>query len=112
MENSQHLPVIGANDVSNYVVCPEAWRLKYQGFGEKYPTEEVAVGKKLRQDWAKEHDLATQLRTYTKIAYLLLVALVIVVFLLDQHRENAKINSGLGSSTVAGTVENLESFSK
>lgn len=94
MDQSQELPIIGANDVSNYVVCPEAWRLKYQGFGEKQATEEIAVGKKLRQDWAKEHDLATQLRKYTKITYLLLVALVIVVFLLDQRREDARNTSG------------------
>lgn len=75
------LRTITATDVANYVVCPEAWRLKFFGIGRKRNTKTEVHG--LRQNWVKQQDLSTQLRFYTKVAYALLVAIVVVIFLLD-----------------------------
>ncbi len=91
MTQEKRTRIIGAHDVGNYVVCPEAWRLKYVGFGEGRPesgdsTAPPDQGKRLREEWAHEQEIANQLKRYAKIVYLLLFALVIVVFLLDQQR--------------------------
>jgi hypothetical protein len=79
--------IISANDVSNYVVCPEAWRLKYLAGGARRPSPRESTGQLLRTAWFKQQDLSARLRYYTKIAYALLVALVVVVFLLDQRQQ-------------------------
>ncbi len=91
---SQKGRVIGANDVSNYVVCPEAWRLKYFGHGTKSQDETENAGKKLREEWVIEHDLSRQLKRYAKVAYFLLVAVVIVTFVLDQKYSAFRSDKG------------------
>jgi hypothetical protein len=84
-DSGKKLFTITASDVANYVVCPEAWRLKMGGHGHKIQNTRVAEVGKLRDQWVKDQDLSTKLRYYTKIAYALLVAVVIVVFILDKR---------------------------
>jgi hypothetical protein len=87
-ETEKH--IITAEEVANYVVCPEAWRLKYLHRAKTQYTERSKHAGELRKEWSKAHDLSLTLKAYAKIAYLLLVGLVIVVFLLDQHRGSNK----------------------
>lgn len=76
---------ITASEVANYVVCPEAWRLKRFQDGRKRTTDRSVEGQKRRQDWVEKQDLSEKLRAYTKVAYALLVLIVILVFILDKH---------------------------
>lgn len=77
--------IFSAGDVANYVVCPEAWRLKYFGIARKKHSSREVTGQRLRDEWIEQQDLSTRLRYYTKIAYALLVVLVLVVFILDRR---------------------------
>jgi hypothetical protein len=81
---------ITAEQVANYVVCPEAWRLKYLSneTGTQQP-KRPAAGRKLRREWVEEQDLSTTLRSYAKIVYLLTVLVVIIVFLIDIKRSSS-----------------------
>ena len=97
MNNQSEKLVITAEQVANYVVCPEAWRLKYfekaasriGALGDK-SGEEAAVrtseGQQRRKDWIAQQDHSATLRSYAKLVYLLLLALVVIVFLLDPQR--------------------------
>lgn len=86
---------ITASDLANYVVCPEAWRLKYFGVGRKKMTSRSAEGQKLREEWVQKQDLSARLRLYTKIVYALVVIFVFVVFLLDRQL-SLRLKFGLG----------------
>lgn len=79
--------ILSAAEISNYVVCPEAWRLKYMEQAEYQHGEGTDESKELREDWVRKHDLSTELREYAKIAYLLLLVLTVFVFAWDQVRE-------------------------
>jgi hypothetical protein len=79
--------IISATEVANYVVCPEAWRLKLH---ERKVFVKSTEGEKIRHDWVAQQDTGYQLKKYAKIAYALLVLLVIVVFLLDRQRTEKK----------------------
>jgi hypothetical protein len=84
--------LITSEQVSDYVVCPESWRLKFVD-GDKYSRSirnEEGIIK--RKEWVEQHDLLTSLRKYAKIVYLLLVLLTIIVFLLE-YRRSAKISA-------------------
>ena len=85
--------ILTAEEIANYVVCPEAWRLKYVMHAHKTPAQHSTEGAVRKQAWTKRQDLSRQLSSYAKIAYLLLVALVIIVFLLDQQRAGGLIGS-------------------
>lgn len=81
---------ISAHEVANYVVCPEAWRLKSANKTRPRETKRLTEGRQLRKEWVAESFLYHQLKTYGKTVYLLLVALVISVFLFE-----AKFGKGL-----------------
>ena len=86
--------IISAEEVANYVVCPEAWRLKYIEQSSTRRSSSGSDGTKLRKEWAERQDLSSQLRKYAKIVYMLLVCLVIIVFLLEQRRALLGSQSG------------------
>ncbi len=95
-------PIITAAEVANYVVCPEAWRLKLtlKGAAERQETERTEQSREARKAWVEQQDLSSKLRKYAKIAYLLLFALVITVFLWE-HKRGGNIRGGpksLGTS--------------
>ena len=83
-------PIISASELANYVVCPEAWRLKHEGLGQKQQSARTTESKERKQEWVRQHDLSSTLREYAKIVYFLLLLVVIVVFLLDSQRESNK----------------------
>ena len=79
--------VFTAAEIGNYVVCPEAWRLKFlerERFKKGGDTESAA---QLRREWVEKQDLTSQLREYAKLAFYLLLLVTIVVFLLEFTRE-------------------------
>lgn len=77
-----HPEVIQAIEVANYVVCPEAWRLKYLEHNKRFspPSPE---GKKIREEWISKQDRSAEFRRYAKHAYTLLVLFVFGMFLLE-----------------------------
>lgn len=86
MSEKKNKGVITARDIAAYVVCPEAWRIKLESQTARRETSRTREGQRRRSEWAKSQDLSFQLRNYAKILYLLLVALVIVVFLMEHQR--------------------------
>lgn len=100
--------IISSVEVANYVVCPEAWRLKYVSKENKPARPSVqheAPG--IRKDWVKEQELSRTLRGYAKIVYLLIVLVVIVVFLMDIKRSlNARPQQN--SPTVEASLSTQE----
>ena len=91
-ENTTPL-IFTPSEVANYVVCPEAWRIKT--FGQSPVLNErpgsprgTAETRKVRRDWVAQQDLRSQIRSYTKVVYLLLCLVTTVVFLLEQHRSS------------------------
>jgi hypothetical protein len=78
--------VISGDQISDYVVCPEAWRLKYI-VGEENPRDgRSEEGILKRKEWVEKHDNISTFRNYARIVYLLLLAVVIIVFLLEHQR--------------------------
>ena len=78
---------LSAAEISNYVVCPEAWRLKYIENARYEHGEGTEESKELREEWVRTHDLSSELREYAKIAYLLLLILTVFVFAWDQVKK-------------------------
>ena len=87
MADDQHHRTLSAAEISNYVVCPEAWRLKYIEHARYEHGEGTEESKELREEWVRQHDLSSELREYATIAYLLLFVLAVFVFAWDQVRE-------------------------
>jgi hypothetical protein len=89
---------IHASDVANYVVCPEAWRLKHKINNESteisLPTKGSNEGSELRANWLEKQDLLAQLTEYAKVVYLLIVLLVVVVFLWEHQRMRLEKETG------------------
>ena len=100
VQNPQAKRVITAGDVATYVVCPEAWRLKYVGKQKSQRPPEQISGKELRKEWVQNQDLSAKLASYAKTAYLLLLALVIIVFLWDQKRAAHQREDSESSRTI------------
>jgi hypothetical protein len=101
--------LLTATQLSAYVVCPEAWRLKHL---EKEPSERQVSsrqdrGKAMRKEWVQQQDLSRTLRFYAKVVYLLLVALVIIVFLLEQQRNFRQNEARLGTPYLASPHSDL-----
>ena len=80
------MEIISADQLSTYVVCPEAWRLKYIEKRTEKRNERGQEGAEVKRKWVEKQDLSQQLKTYAKVAYLLLVLITIIAFLLDQKR--------------------------
>lgn len=79
----KHRILITSSDLATYLVCPEAWHLKKQGNKQPRQTEQAKEVKQLRQQWFHDQEVFSQLRSYAKIIFGLLVVVAIVVFLLD-----------------------------
>ena len=96
MTNQDGRTIITAAEVANYVVCPEAWRLKntLRGAAERQETERNEQSREIRKAWVDQQDLSSKLRRYAKIAYLLLFALVITVFVWE-HKRGGNIRSAV-----------------
>jgi len=90
---------ITAEQLSTYVVCPEAWRLKYleSNLEDKAETPNLkqnSKGAEVKKQWFKNQEQSFELRKYAKLVYLLLVMLTIVVFLLDPKKFKIIKNNG------------------
>ena len=89
---------ITAEQLSTYVVCPEAWRLKYLENKLDNKAETLnSEGAEVKKQWFKNQEQSFELRKYAKLVYLLLVTLTIVVFLLDPKKFKL-IKSGLDNT--------------
>lgn len=84
--NGSPTRTISAQDVANYVVCPEAWRLKYSVVRAKKSNTRAVEGRKRRRKWVEDQDLSGRLMHYAKMAYLLVLCVVIIVFLWEHKR--------------------------
>ena len=98
------METITAEQLSNYVVCPEAWRLKYVEKKVETRNERGEKGAELKREWVEKQDLSHQLRSYAKVAYLLLLTLTVIAFLLDQRRLLEKFTSKKIIKLVDGSV--------
>ncbi len=87
MSDDNSKRVLSAAEISNYVVCPEAWRLKYIENTSYKQGEGTEESKELREEWVRTHDLSSELREYAKIAYLLLLVLTVFVSAWDQIKK-------------------------
>jgi CRISPR/Cas system-associated exonuclease Cas4 (RecB family) len=88
MANKDTLEIINVNDVTSYVVCPEAWRLKRlapRNTPRTRSDHEAEVHLK-KKEWISNQELSTQFRSYATILYCLLVLVVTVLFLFDSNR--------------------------
>lgn len=74
------------SELADYVVCPEAWRLKYLVKAKREEAPRSYEGKQQRKQWVERQDLSRSLRRYAKIVYALLVLLVAVVFFWEHKR--------------------------
>lgn len=102
--------LLTATQLSAYVVCPEAWRLKYV---ENEPSERNVSsrqdrGKEMRREWVQQQDLSRTLRFYAKVVYLLLVSLVIIVFLLERQRNSRQYEERPETASPPHSVESSE----
>lgn len=87
MEDRSQYPILSADEIATYVVCPEAWRLKRLDEGRtREETERSVRSRELRKEWVERQELSSKLRRYAKVAFLLLLALAIVVFALEHQR--------------------------
>jgi hypothetical protein len=78
--------IISANELASYVVCPEAWRLKSSSKQFQPKTTPNQTAAKERKDWIEKQGTLAEFKLYTKVAYVLLVMLVILVFLLELNK--------------------------
>ncbi len=102
-------PLISAADLANYVVCPEAWRLKYVGAGERQENDErVAASQEIRAEWARNQALSGVLGRYSRVAFFLLILLTITAFVFEWRRseylERLLRNSGSQGSALSFNV--------
>lgn len=78
---------ITANDVANYVVCPEAWRLKLSKIQYNSDNQiKKELGKQERLQWSNKALLYQRVRTYAKLSLILLFILTSLVFILEKSR--------------------------
>lgn len=80
--------LLTASEIANYVVCPEAWRLKRSTSFKDH--QKGGTSYELRRKWIDKQSLSFQLRRYAKVAYALLVLVVITIFLLDHYRDEVR----------------------
>lgn len=85
MKSEVSRPVSTA-ELANYVVCPEAWRLKSLEAATFQRTPTTESTREFRRSWVKKQNISTELKSYARSTFWLLVLVVIVVFLLEQQR--------------------------
>lgn len=79
-------PKITAPELSNYVVCPESWRLQREHRLSVEPSVKQVQAREGRAAWEEQQGLLVRLGGYTRVAYLSLFLVAIVVFLLEHQR--------------------------
>ena len=73
--------IISAGEVGEYVVCPEAWRLKMVEGKKSFDREKSRLGAELHKQWAEDYDEAMFLTRGVKIiATLVIFAIVLFLF--------------------------------
>ena len=74
--------IFSANEVGEYVVCPEAWKLKVVDRVNLQTSERSERGRELHSDWAASYDESLYLaRSARLIVFLLLLAITIFLLL-------------------------------
>ena len=78
--------IISANELASYVVCPEAWRLKNSSEQFQVKSSPNKTAARERKEWIERQGMLAEFKLYAKVAYILLVMLVILVFLLELNK--------------------------
>lgn len=104
MDKEPSRRIFSASEVGNYVVCPEAWRLKYLVRSSFRKPGADDVGQQLRKRWVENQELSAQLRYYTKVVFCLLLMLVIVVFIADHRKALRNRAAPAGDSAASITA--------
>ncbi len=69
--------IYSAGEIGEYVVCPEAWRLKMLQGVKSIRREDSKRGTELHQQWAEEYDESLFLSRGVKIAATLIVVAIV-----------------------------------
>lgn len=87
MADSVDRKVFHANDIANFVVCPESWRLKSQSeTRQEISTKRSDTSSRRRKAWLDNVNQWRQFRQFSKVIFVLLALLAGVVFLLESQR--------------------------
>ena len=73
--------IFSAGEIGEYVVCPEAWRLKMVQGIRSSVRENAKLGTELHQEWAEICDEAVFLTRGVKMAATLVIAAVVIYLL-------------------------------
>ena len=73
--------IFSAGEIGEYIVCPEAWRLKIVEGVKAEERKNAKLGVELHKQWAEDYDAAIILTREFKIALTLIIC-AIVCFLL------------------------------
>ncbi|MCB0359478.1 MAG: Dna2/Cas4 domain-containing protein [Bdellovibrionales bacterium] len=90
--------MISAAEVANYVVCPEAWRLKYLEDVTYRRSQSAQESLDRRRQWTAGFELSGELARYARLAYLVLLVLVLFVFGWDFYDSNMQHRLSQGRS--------------
>jgi CRISPR/Cas system-associated exonuclease Cas4 (RecB family) len=82
-DQAKPLEPISAAEVANYIVCPEAWRLKYLAQHQRKFNTTNERAQKIRSEWISNQELSSTFKKYARHAYTLLVFFVFGMFLLE-----------------------------
>lgn len=69
--------IYSAGEIGEYVVCPEAWRLKMLRGVKSTQREDSKRGTELHQQWAEEYDESLFLSRGVKIAATLIIVAIV-----------------------------------
>ncbi len=83
MEKDRSQRIISANEVGNFVVCPESWRLKFVEHESYRSGAEAKSVSEIRREWVQSQTLSSQLRYYARMVYYLLCLLTLIIFLFE-----------------------------
>lgn len=72
------------NDLAGFIVCPEAWRIKRLGSGEKKSSENQQLSAQERDAWLEKNNQFAEIKIFAKVVYVLLFLLFLTVLTLDQ----------------------------
>lgn len=88
MSMNEHPEILSALDLADYVVCPEAWRLKRFTSGSRLENARQVESQEIRAEWARKQDLSSLLKGCARIVYALLVLLTLIAFILESNRSH------------------------
>lgn len=95
---------LNGEQLADYAVCPEAWRLKYV-VGNEHSRSSNLESNSIKREWTAGAELRQELRKYAKIIFALLATITGGILLLDSFGFTPRITkhikgSGISSSTV------------